>query len=193
MKKVVVTAFPLSAFILLIVLLFNGLFSDPSVRESAFIGRPVPTFNLPDLMVDGHRYQASVFNGQYSLINVWGTWCTTCKIELPYLQQLSQSGLKIIGVYYDQDTDPLFNKQSLDSLRREVTETLERFGDPFAFNIYDVNRELSFDLGVTGAPESFLINPEGVIVAHHIGDINPRVWRQVFASHIEPNIKGENQ
>lgn len=178
---------PLGLFLLLVILLFNGLFSDPAHRDSPFIGREVPTFNLPDLMDREIKYQASTFNNHFTLLNVWGTWCLTCKVELPYLTRLSESGIRIVGLYYEQDSDPMFKSQTLPQVQADVTQTLLQLGNPFEFNIYDEYRDLSFDLGVTGAPESFLIDPNGVIVAHHVGDINDRVWQSVFAPHFLTN------
>jgi cytochrome c biogenesis protein CcmG/thiol:disulfide interchange protein DsbE len=62
-----------------------------------------------------------------------------------------------------------------------VIATLSKFGDPYAFNIFDVYRNTSLDLGVTGAPETFLVDQQGVILVHHLGDLNERVWRNKFA------------
>ena len=111
-------------------------------------------------------------------------------VELPYLTRLSESGVRIVGLYYEQDSDPMFKSQTLSQVRADVTQTLLQLGNPFEFNIYDEYRDLSFDLGVTGAPESFLIDPNGVIVAHHVGDINDRVWQSVFASFLNTSNRG---
>jgi cytochrome c biogenesis protein CcmG/thiol:disulfide interchange protein DsbE len=133
-----------------------------------------------------------IFIGKVTLINVWGVWCITCAIELPYLTALSESGLTVVGLYYDQDIDPDFGTKTISRVRQEVAETVSRYGDPFAFNIFDVYRDTALDLGVTGAPETFLVDQDGVIRVHHLGDVNPRVWRQKFSpvlSKIAPNIE----
>ncbi len=95
-------------------------------------------------------------------------------------------------MYYDQDIDPDFGTKTISRVRQEVAETVARYGNPFAFNIFDVYRDTALDLGVTGAPESFLVDQDGVIRVHHLGDVNPRVWRQKFSpvlSEIAPNIE----
>ena len=115
------------------------------------------------------------------MLNVWGVWCVTCAIELPYLTQLSNQGIRIVGLYYDQDTDPDFGIKSVETIQREVVDKLSKLGNPYSFNVFDTYRDYSLDLGVTGAPETFLIDKQGVIRLHHIGDVNPRVWELKFA------------
>jgi cytochrome c biogenesis protein CcmG/thiol:disulfide interchange protein DsbE len=104
----------------------------------------------------------------------------TCAIELPYLEQLKNQGYRIVGLYYDQDLDPDFGTKTIERVRSEVLNTLAKYGDPYEFNIFDVYRDTSLDLGVTGAPEHFLVDSAGVIRVHHLGDINERVWRNKF-------------
>ena len=97
-----------------------------------------------------------------------------------------------MGLYYDQDLDPNFGTKTIERVRTEVIATLGKFGDPYAFNIFDVYRDTSLDLGVTGAPETFLVDHNGVIRVHHLGDLNERVWRNKFApllADIEAEIK----
>ena len=79
---------------------------------------------------------------------------------------------------YDSDFDGPFD---MASLRDEVSTMLNRAGDPYQFNILDLERTLALDLGVSGAPETFLVDSNGTILLHHTGDINPRVWRAKFA------------
>jgi cytochrome c biogenesis protein CcmG/thiol:disulfide interchange protein DsbE len=79
---------------------------------------------------------------------------------------------------YDADFDGPFDMQAL---RTDVSDMLSRAGDPYQFNILDLHRTLSLDLGVSGAPETFLVDKTGKILLHHTGDLNPRVWRAKFA------------
>lgn len=177
MKKITLFLIPLFFFIFISVFLLSGLFSDPRQRESSLLDKPMPTFALPDLMEPQRIYTPKVFNGQVTLLNVWGVWCITCAIELPYLKQLSEQGVQIVGLYFDQDTDPDFGIKSVESIQQEVTAKLSKLGNPYSFNIFDTYRDYSLDLGVTGAPETFVIDKQGVIRMHHIGDVNPRVWK----------------
>ncbi|AWL11311.1 Thiol:disulfide interchange protein DsbE [Saliniradius amylolyticus] len=177
MKKIALFALPLGLFALVSVFLLSGLFSDPRERQSTLIGQPVPDFNLPDVMDDNVRYGPEVFAGKVTLLNVWGTWCVTCAVELPYLTELRQQGVRIVGLYYEADMDPDFGGKSLTAMRQDIRQTLGRLGNPYQFNIFDEKRQYSLDLGVTGAPETFLIDKQGVVRLHHIGDVNERVWQ----------------
>lgn len=182
MKKLSFLLLPLFLFALLAVFLFKGLFSDPRERESLVLENQLPQFELPDLMDESISYTPAIFSGQVTLLNVWGIWCVTCEVELPYLNQLKQQGVRIVGLYYDQDVDPDFGGKTLSQVQQEVQDKLTQLGNPYSFNIFDKYRDYALDLGVTGAPETFLIDPNGVIRVHHLGDINPRVWQGKFAS-----------
>lgn len=185
MKKVSLFLIPLTLFILLSVFLFKGLFSNPRELDSSLMNKPLPPFALPDLMSPDVTYTPELFKGQVTLMNVWGVWCVTCAIELPFLTQLSDQGVRIVGLYYDQDIDPDFGIKSIPSIQKEVRAKLAQLGNPYEVNIFDVKRDYSLDLGVTGAPETYVIDKDGVVRMHHIGDINPRVWR----GKIEPLYK----
>lgn len=174
-------AVPLVFFLGLCLFLFQGLFSDPQARDAMTLDRPMPEFALPDLMQPEITYTQDVFKGKVTLLNVWGVWCVTCQVELPYLTALSEQGVQIVGLYYDQDLDPDFGIKTLARVQQEVIDITDRLGNPFAYNIFDVYRDTSLDLGVTGAPESLLIDQSGIIRVHHIGDVNNRVWQNKFA------------
>ena len=181
MKRIIWLLLPLFFFLLISVFLYKGLYSDPTERDLTTINKPFPAFSLPDLMDENRLYTEAVFEGQISLVNVWGVWCVTCAIELPYLVSLKEQGYRVVGLYYDQDLDPDFGTKTIQRVRTEVKQTLAKYGDPFAFNIFDVYRDTSLDLGITGAPETLLVDKSGVIRVHHIGEINERVWRNKFA------------
>ncbi|MDC8832667.1 redoxin family protein [Alteromonas gilva] len=177
MKRFMIFGIPLIVFLLLVVFLFSGLFSDPRALDSQVEGKPVPAFQLPDLMAPEVTYTPDVFKGQVTLLNVWGVWCVTCAVELPYLTELvEQHNVNIVGLYFDQDLDPEFGTKTVQRVQQEVREITDRFGNPYQFHIFDVYRDTALDLGVTGAPEHFLIDHNGIIRMHHIGDINERVW-----------------
>lgn len=192
MKKVSTYLIPLILFLLLCFFLYKGLYSDPTVRESEVLAKPFPVFELPDLLNEKQVYSNDIFTDKVTLINVWGVWCVTCAIELPYLTALSNQGLEIVGLYYDQDIDPDFGIKTLSRVRREVAQMTGKYGNPFTYNIFDIYRDTSLDLGVTGAPESFLVDQNGIIRVHHLGDINPRIWQQKFSPilrEIAPDIE----
>lgn len=179
-KKYLLLFLPLSFFLLLTVFLLKGLFSEPRYQVSTQINRTLPDFQLMDVMDSSIVYTPNDFIGEVSLLNVWGTWCVTCAIELPYLTSLRQQGVRIVGLYFEQDLDPDFGGKSVEQIRVEIEQTVAKLGNPYQFNIFDERRDYSFDLGVTGAPETFLIDKSGTILIHHVGDLNERVWQDKF-------------
>ena len=182
MKKISFFLIPLVIFLLLVVFLFQGLFSNPRELDSQVQDKPVPAFSLPDLMQPDITYTQDVFKGEVTILNVWGVWCVTCAVEMPFLTKLSEEqNVNFVGLYFDQDLDPDFGTKTLSRVQQEVTSMLGRYGNPYQYNIFDVYRDTSLDLGVTGAPEHFLIDSRGVVRMHHIGDINPRVWENKIA------------
>ncbi|MCC5851290.1 MAG: redoxin family protein [Alkalimonas sp.] len=177
---------PLAIFLAVSVFLYTGLFSDPWSRDSALLNRPMPEFDLPDLMQPQQRWNRELLTGEPFLLSVWGVWCPTCKAQLRFMTELREQGIPIIGLYYPLPVDPAFGDHfSLGQLQRDVQRELAYFGDPYQFNILDENRRLSFDLGVSGSPETFLVDADGTIRMHHVGDMNPRVWRNLFATAFE--------
>lgn len=160
MKRRLLLLIPLAIFAILAVFLYQGLSLNPSARDSALLAREFPAFQLstledPDAMVD-----ESLLTGQVTLVNVWGEWCPTCKQEMPQLLELAERGVRLVGVDY-KDT------------RAKGQAFLEEFGNPFEVNVFDPEGSLGFDLGVYGAPETFLVDAEGIIRYHHTGYITP--------------------
>ena len=183
-KKLMFFLVPLFIFTALVLFLLQALnSSDLKTRESAAVDRILPQFALSDLMDDKKQWTQDDLVGEPFLLNVWGTWCITCDQELPFLTELRKQGVKIVGLYYDQEIDPDFGDSfDMRQLRVDVKDKLARLGNPYQFNIFDNTRETLLDLGVTGAPETFLVDDKGVIRIHHLGDINPRVWQGKFAA-----------
>ncbi|WP_430456015.1 redoxin family protein [Rheinheimera sp.] len=171
---------PLAAFLLLSLFLLSGLFSDPRDHGSALLEKPLPAFSLPELQQPNRQISAADFRGEVTLLNVWGVWCPTCNAELGFLTTLRQQGVRIVGLYYVQPVDSAFGEKfDLPALQQQVRDKLAEQGDPYLFNVVDEQRSLIFDLGVTGAPETFVIDRQGVIRHHHVGDINPQNWPQL--------------
>ena len=157
---------PLLVLMALGVLFFRGLSLDDSV-PSALISKPFPAFSLPALEEPDTVLTEDILKGQISLVNVWGTWCPTCYAEHPYLVDLSKRGVVIFGMNYkDEDAKAL--------------NWLAELGSPYRINFVDADGRLGIDLGVRGAPETFLVDQHGVIRYKHEGDINERVWKDVF-------------
>jgi cytochrome c biogenesis protein CcmG/thiol:disulfide interchange protein DsbE len=157
---------PLLAFTVLSMFLFRGLWLDPREMPSALVGRPVPAFSLPGL---GEQRQVSEADlaGQVGLLNVWATWCPSCRVEHPYLVHLADAGIPVYGLNYKDRDDA-------------AIQWLEELGNPYRFNIADREGTLGLDLGVYGAPETYLIDAAGVIHYRHVGVVDENVWRSTL-------------
>ena len=157
---------PLLLFVALALFLFRGLQLDPTELPSALIDKPLPEFELPALGLDRILQREDV-TGEVALFNVWATWCVSCRVEHPYLHQLAEQGVPIYGVNYkDADADAL--------------KWLSELGDPYRLNIVDAQGSFGLYLGVYGAPETYLVDAEGVIRYRHVGVVDDRVWREVL-------------
>ncbi|TDQ59656.1 cytochrome c biogenesis protein CcmG/thiol:disulfide interchange protein DsbE [Mesocricetibacter intestinalis] len=146
----------------------NAQGDDPKLLESALIGKEVPQRTLYDLF-DDKAYQGELFRqGKPILLNVWATWCPTCYAEHQYLNQLAAQGVSIIGLNYKDKTD-------------KAIGWLKRLDNPYRTVVKDEKGDFGLDLGVYGAPETFIIDGEGIIRYRHAGDVNEKVWREQLA------------
>ncbi|MFT4614726.1 MAG: cytochrome c biogenesis protein CcmG/thiol:disulfide interchange protein DsbE [Bacteroidia bacterium] len=157
---------PLFIFAVLAMFLFRGLSLDPKEMPSALIDKSFPEFTLPSLGGEGALNNSNLA-GAVSLLNVWATWCVACRVEHPYLQTLADQGIVIYGMNYkDEDAAAL--------------RWLSELGNPYRFNIADRDGTLGLDLGVYGAPETYLLDESGVIRYRHVGVVNERVWINIL-------------
>ncbi|PKM21599.1 MAG: DsbE family thiol:disulfide interchange protein [Gammaproteobacteria bacterium HGW-Gammaproteobacteria-14] len=159
---------PLLAFLGLAVLLAMSLGRDEEL-PTAFAGKPLPAMELPSLMRSGATVTNDFFLGHWTLLNVWGTWCPTCYVEHPYLLGLARSGVRIVGLNYKDD--PV-----------KAREYLAAYGNPFIEVPMDESGRYGIDLGVYGAPETYVVNPRGEVVLRYVGELNDRSWEQRFAA-----------
>ncbi len=156
---------PLGIFIALGALFWIGLGQeDKTALPSPLIGKPFPQFIL-NTVESGESTKA--LPNEPVLVNVWATWCPTCKAEHEFLKQLAkEQGIKIVGINYkDEDA--------------KAKQWLAAYGNPYLFNIADPQGQLGLELGVYGAPETFLVDSQGIIRAKHVGDLNPSVWAKL--------------
>ncbi|MBA1261677.1 DsbE family thiol:disulfide interchange protein [Stutzerimonas stutzeri] len=160
---------PLAIFLAVAVFLYRGLFLDPSELPSALIDKPLPAFSLPSLEDPERMLSAADFKGEAALVNVWATWCPTCRAEHEMLNQLASQGVVVYGVNYKDDSE---------AARRWLNE----LGNPYRLNVEDPEGSLGINLGVYGAPETFLIDKDGIIRHKYVGAIDPRVWREQLAA-----------
>ena len=171
---------PLTAFVVIVALLYAGFsLNDPHQLPSALIGKPFPNFDLPALGSDSgtdQRLTRADVRGPV-LVNVWATWCPTCRAEHAELLRIhEESGLRIVGVNYKDNP-------------AQARLWLSELGNPYEFNVVDAQGTLGVDLGVYGAPESFLVDASGTIVYKRVGDVNRRVWQEEIKPHLDALAK----
>ncbi|TWH64921.1 cytochrome c biogenesis protein CcmG/thiol:disulfide interchange protein DsbE [Azomonas agilis] len=175
MKRLVLLV-PLVAFLLLTLFLYRGLFLKPEELPSALIGKPIPAFSLP--AVEGQSLITDKdLLGRPALLNVWATWCVACRVEHPVLNRLAAQGVLIYGVNYKDDN-------------AMARQWLADFLNPYRLNIQDAEGRLGFDLGVYGAPETFLLDKNGIIRHKFVGVITDQVWREQLAP-LYQELQGE--
>jgi cytochrome c biogenesis protein CcmG/thiol:disulfide interchange protein DsbE len=157
---------PLAIFLVLGVFLYQGLQIDPTKLPSALIDKPLPAFSISSLYDEQKLLTPDDLKGKPALLNVWATWCPSCKEEHAQLNRIREQGYVIYGVNYKDD-------------RAKAKEWLRRYLDPYSENIFDENGKLGLDLGVYGAPETYVIDAKGVIRYKHVGVVDERVWPQL--------------
>lgn len=165
-SKWILLALPLLLFIGLAVFLASGLQKDPSLLPSAKVNKPLPEFRLASLNDPSRMISNADIKGP-AFINVWGTWCPACQIEHPLLVELAKAGIPFYGLNYKDE-------------RSVASQYLQTMGNPYKDVIFDEKGSLGFDLGVYGAPETFLIDAQGVILSRHVGEISADQWRTVL-------------
>ncbi|KTD06725.1 DsbE family thiol:disulfide interchange protein [Legionella jamestowniensis] len=157
---------PLFFFVLLVLFLWRGLSLEPQTLPSAKINQALPAFQLTSLG-SGHPFTPKILQGQVSLLNVWASWCSACIEEQVFLMQLSREGVPIYGLNYKDDT-------------QNATQWLKEWGNPYRAIGEDHDGSVAIDLGVYGAPETFLIDKKGVIRFRHVGILNDTSWNTEF-------------
>ncbi len=167
------------AFALLVGVFFIGLQKDPSQLPSTFIGKPAPEFDLPSLKDPTTRVSNRIFDGKPALLNVWATWCVGCRQEHGFLMDLAASNtISIYGLNWRDD-------------RAAALQWLVQYGDPYVITAFDGDARVGIDWGVYAAPETFLINPDGMVVHKHLGPLNPSIWERDFAPLIDSMVAGQ--
>lgn len=159
---------PLVVAVILGLFFYSALDDDPSELVSARIDKTVPEFTLPALNDAQRMLTAADLRGPL-LLNVWGTWCPSCQIEHPMLNQLAASGVRLVGLNYKDDP-------------AAARQYLAAHGNPFVFTIVDERGDLGLDFGVYGAPETYFIDANGIIRHRHVGVINTSNWEQELAA-----------
>jgi len=158
---------PLAVFLVLAGYFWVGLGKDPQIIPSVLIDQPVPAFALKPIKGRELGFSSDDLPGQVSLVNIFGSWCVACRIEHPFLTKLKADGVvPIYGIDWrekDPDAGPAW---------------LAKFGDPYTLVGDDPDSKAAIAFGVTGAPETFIVDARGVIRYKQIGPITPQIWER---------------
>ncbi|MBI3068607.1 MAG: DsbE family thiol:disulfide interchange protein [Betaproteobacteria bacterium] len=157
---------PLGVFAALVVLLGIGLKLDPRAVPSPLIDKPAPHFELPQLHDPGKTFSEKEMVGKVWLLNVWASWCVTCREEHPVLTGLAKSGIA-----------PLYGLNYKDR-RQDALAWLKGLGDPYQLSVSDIDGRVAIDYGVYGVPETYVIDKRGVIRYKRIGPVTPEIVQQ---------------
>lgn len=150
---------PLGVFGLLVILLGIGLTMDPKKVPSPLIGKPAPAFELPVLHQPDKTFGPDDLKGQVWVLNVWASWCVSCRAEHAVITQLANMNLvSIVGLDYKDEPD-------------DGKRWLQQFGDPYTLSVVDYDGRAGIDWGVYGVPETFVIGKDGLIKYKHIGPV----------------------
>jgi len=170
---------PLVLFMVLVVFLAIGLNRDPHEVPSPLINKAAPAFTLPQLKDPGKTFSAAEMRGKVWILNVWASWCVTCRDEHPLLIEYAKSGaVPIYGLNYKDERD-------------DALAWLSDLGDPYVLSAADLDGRIAIDYGVYGAPETYLIDQSGMIRFKQIGPVTPDVWtKQILPLVQELNRSG---
>ena len=164
---------PLIVFAVMVGFFAKGLFLNPREVPSPFIGKAAPAFTLPLVGAADKNFSPADMKGKVWLLNVWAPWCVSCRQEHPVLMQIAQDGrVPIVGLNW-KDKD------------READALLNKAGSPYTSVPDDLSGMVGIDYGVTGTPETYVIDQSGIIRMKHVGPIDPDVWKD----KIEPKLK----
>lgn len=164
----ILTLAPLAVIVLLLGVFAIALLRPSEGSSDPFVGRSVTELNLPLMDYPGETadYRPSEVEGPY-LLNVWASWCPPCRVEHPYFTLMADQGVPIYGIVYKDEVE-------------DTDRFLDQLGDPFAGLAADPEGRVGFELGVTGPPETFLVDGNGIIRARWRGAVTDLVWIQRF-------------
>ena len=150
---------PLAIFFILVAFLYRGLSLDSKKSPSPLVGKPMPEFVLPRLQDPTATLSDTDLKGKVSIVNIWATWCVSCRAEHEVLLMLAKTGkVDIYGLNYKDD-------------RAKAQQWLVRLGDPYVANAFDADGRTGINWGVYGAPETFIMDKQGIIRHKHIGPL----------------------
>jgi len=167
---------PLGIFALLAIVLGVAIKHSPEkgIIPSVLIGKPAPKFTLPVLTDTTKTFRSEDLKGQWYVLNVWGTWCFACRDEHNALLEIQKlTHVPLIGLDW-KDEDP------------QALQWLSELGNPYDVVAADRDGRIAIDWGVYGAPETFLVNPDGIVVYKYVGAMTLEAWQTQFVARMSP-------
>ena len=172
MKKLI----PLILFVVITVFLYFSLNATSNKLPSPLLGQKFPNIEAKDFYSDESVLLTNLFSEKMSLVNVWASWCITCRQEHQMIMKIANNkDVQLIGINY-KDT------------RADGERYLKVMGNPYDVIVFDPSGKIGLDLGVYATPETFLVNQKGVILYKHIGAIDSKVWEEGFIPHIMKKV-----
>ena len=177
---------PLIGFVILVVLLAVGLNLNPSDVPSPLIGKPAPMFSLARVDAPEQTFSPKDMQGKVWLLNVWSTWCVSCRQEHPMLVEMAKNkAVTLIGLNYKEvrgDGEIDMDKIAPDAEKKLALERsngwLQKHGNPYSLSALDLDGRVGIDYGVYGVPETYVIDKAGIIRMKHTGPITPEALTQ---------------
>ncbi len=175
-------ALPVGVFGLLVVVLAIGIKHSPNKGTimSPLLGKPAPQFSLPNLTDPARVVSSAGLKGRWYLFNVWGTWCGECRAEHEMLLEVRRAAVvPLVGLDWKDDD-------------AQALSWLAQLGNPYDVVAVDRSGRTAIDWGVYGAPETFLVNPQGIVVFKHVGALTPDVWTRDILPRLAPRGAGKS-
>ncbi len=174
---------PLIAFVVLVVLLAVGLNLNPRDVPSPLVGKPAPNFTLPVVVSPDKSFSPADMQGKVWLLNVWSSWCVSCRQEHPVLVEFSKKvSTPLVGLNYKEvrgdgefDMSKMPPEQERKLALQRAAKWLSEHGDPYRLSVLDLDGRVGIDYGVYGVPETYVIDKTGIIRMKHTGPISPDV------------------
>jgi cytochrome c biogenesis protein CcmG/thiol:disulfide interchange protein DsbE len=157
---------PVLVFLIIAVALGYGLIRDAGVRPAALIGKPVPEFSLPPVTGRTLGLSSDDLEGEVSLVNVFASWCTACRLEHPLFMRLEE-----------EDVVPIHGLNYKDR-PQDAARWPDELGDPYTRTGADRDGRVAIEWGVYGVPETFVIDREGRILFKQVGPVAPEVYQK---------------
>ncbi|WP_294259672.1 DsbE family thiol:disulfide interchange protein [Propionivibrio sp.] len=183
---------PLIGFVILVALLAIGLNLNPRDVPSPLVGKPAPMFTLPQVAAPTQTFSPREMLGQVWLLNVWSTWCVSCRQEHPVLVEMAKNkGVTLVGLNYKEvrgdgalDADKISADAEMKLALDRSNAWLNKHGNPYRLSVLDLDGRVGIDYGVYGVPETYVIDKAGVIRMKHTGPIT----LEAFSGEILPLI-----